>query len=444
MRPLGWCFILALCLLVAIPTAAKKKKEVKTIPDGTPISEWFADTTEVDISRLGRQYIITDYGVRQDSTVIQTQAIQTVIDSCAREGGIVVVPKGTFLTGSLFFRPGTHLYLEEGARLKGIDAITHYDIIDTRLEGQTIKYFAALVNAIGCNGFTISGKGTIDGNGWRFYDEFWLRRKVNPKCTNLEALRPRLVYIANSDDVTVSGVRLVNSGFWTNHIYNCNRVRYINCYIWANTEEYPKGPSTDGIDLDVVSDALIHGCYVNVNDDGICLKGGKGTWVDTIPGNGACERIIVQRCSFGKAGGGITFGSEAWNCRNVILRDCQMNQTGNIFRFKMRPDTPQVYEYVLAENISGTIKNGVRADKWSQFYNLLPRDPMPRSRVSHVTVRNIKVKASNQFYYLVDSDKFDLEDFTFEHIEATDKNGAFDTSYIKGCVVKDVKISAAP
>ena len=434
--------ILFAVILLAIGISAQgKKTRPMLFPDGTPISSWFSDTTEVNVDRLGKQYVITDYGVGIDSTIVQTKKIQDVIDRCAREGGgVVVIPRGTFLSGSLFFKPGTHLHLHEGARLKGIDAITNYSIIDTRLEGQTIKYFAALVNAIGCNGFTISGRGTIDGNGWRFWDEFWLRRKVNPKCTNLEALRPRLVYIANSDDVAVTGVRLVNSGFWTNHIYNCKRVRYINCYIWANTEEYPKGPSTDGLDLDAVSDALVHGCYVNVNDDGICLKGGKGTWVDTIAGNGACERIIVQKCSFGKAGGGITFGSEAWNCRNIILRDCKFHQTGNILRFKMRPDTPQKYEYVLAENITGDVKNGIRADRWMQFYDLKPRDNMPRTVVSHITVRNVNVIASNRFYYLEKSDKYDLEDFTFENIKAQNPKGEFDTSFVKGCVVKNVSI----
>ncbi len=252
-----------------------------TFPDGTPISDWFNDTTPVNVDKLGKKYIITDHGVTAgDSTKIQTEAIQKVIDLAASEGGgVIVVPEGTFLSGSLFFKPGTHLNIAEGGRLKGSDAITHYKIIKTRLEGQSINYFAALVNAEGVDGFTISGPGTIDGNGFRFWDEFWLRRKVNPKCTNLEALRPRLVYICNSNDVTVSNVRLVNSGFWTNHLYRCNRVKYLGCYIYASTDGYPKGPSTDAIDLDVCNDVLVNGCYVNVNDDAVCLKGGKGTWV---------------------------------------------------------------------------------------------------------------------------------------------------------------------
>lgn len=262
-----------ICILLSAITfsiSISAKQNTSTFPDGTPISSWFADTTDIELKDMGKPYIITDYGVINDSTVIQTEKIQEVIDRChANGGGVIVVPEGTYLTGSLFFKPGCNLYLKENATLKGSDAITHYKIVKTRLEGQTLDYFAALINADHHDGFTIAGKGTLNGNGHKFYDEFWLRRKVIKKCTNLEALRPRLVYISNSNDVKVSGIRMVNSGFWTNHLYKCKRVKYLNLYIYAPTSGYPKGPSTDAIDIDGCEDMLIRGCWVNVNDDGV-------------------------------------------------------------------------------------------------------------------------------------------------------------------------------
>lgn len=433
--------MLAMAVLSAV-SAGAKKKPADCFPDGMAIPAWFSDTAKVDITRLGKKYVITDYGVGRDTTVVQTEAIQKVIDrAAAAGGGVVVVPEGTFLTGSLFFPQGTHLHLAEGGRLKGSDAITHYKIIPTRLEGQTLKYFAALINFTGTDGFTISGQGTIDGNGRRFYDEFWLRRKVFPKCTNLEALRPRLVYIEKAKNVTVQDVRLVYSGFWTNHLYDCSNVRYLDCYIYAPTSGYPKGPSTDAIDLDGCRNVLIRGCYMNVNDDAVCLKGGKGTFVDTIPGNLPCRNIIVERCSFGIAGAGITFGSEAWDCSNVILRDCRFDGTGNILLFKMRPDTPQKYCNVLAENITGRTKRGVRVAAWRQFFDLKERADMPRSAVSGITLRNVDIKCSGKFYDVNKSDKYDLAGFTFENVKAEDTNGRFDTSYIKDCRVRNVALN---
>ena len=433
--------IAAVLLMAAVAADAKKKQQLW--PDGTPMDAWFADTAKVDVATLGRQYVITDYGVKGgDSTALQTEAIQKVIDTAASQGGgVVVVPRGTFLTGSLFFRPGTHLHLREGARLQGSDAITHYKIVKTRLEGQTLNYFAALINADGVDGFTITGSGTIDGNGRRFYDEFWLRRKVFPKCTNLEALRPRMIYISDSKNVTVQDVRLVYSGFWTNHLYRCSRVRYIGCYIYAPTSGYPKGPSTDALDLDACQDVHVRGCYINVNDDAVCLKGGKGTFVDKDSTNGPCRNVLIENVTYGVAGAGVTFGSEAWDCSNVILRNCTFNGTGNLVLFKMRPDTPQKYRNVLVENVSGTPKNGIRVARWMQFHNLLDRPDMPRSGVWNVTLRNADVRCSKKFYDVQQSDKYDLSGFTFENIKAEDPKGGFDTSYIKDCKVKDVTVN---
>ena len=273
---------------------AKKKVKTSVFPDGTPIPAWFSDTTRVDVASLGRQYVVTDYGVTTDSMVVQTKALQAVIDKAAKEGGgVVVIPRGTFLSGSLFFRQGTHLHLAEGGRLKGSDRIRNFPVVDTRMEGQSLKYFAALVNADSIDGFTITGSGTIDGNGHNYWEEFWIRREYNRQCTNLEALRPRLTYIPNCKNVTVQDVRLINSPFWTNHVYKSDHVRFLGCYIFSPTTGL-KAPSSDAIDLDVCHDVMVHGCYMSVNDDAVVLKGGKGTWADKDSNNGPNYNIIID------------------------------------------------------------------------------------------------------------------------------------------------------
>ena len=160
----GILFLLLLATVIAAARMPKKKPVVERWPDGTAMDAWFKDTTKVDILTLGRQYVITDYGVKNDSTVIQTQRLQQLIDRIAQEGGgVMVIPEGTFLTGALFFRQGTHLHVK--GRLKGSDRIGDFPILQTRIEGETCHYFSALINADGIDGFTISGTGTIDGNG---------------------------------------------------------------------------------------------------------------------------------------------------------------------------------------------------------------------------------------------------------------------------------------
>ena len=404
-------------------------------PDGGPIPEWFNDTSRVDVDTLGTKYVLTDYGVKRDSALVQTEAIQRVIDLAAeRGGGVVVVPEGTFLCGSLFFRQGTHLHLQDGAVLKGVDAIKHYPLVKTRMEGQTLMYFAALVNADGLDGFTITGHGTINGNGLRFWEEFWIRRRFNKDCTNLEALRPRLVYLSNCSNVQVQDVRLINSAFWTNHLYRCHHVKYIGCHIYAPTTGV-KAPSSDAIDIDYCHDILVSGCYMNVNDDAVVLKGGKGTFADKDPDNGPNRNVIVQRCAFGTVHACLTLGSESIYDRNILMRDCTFTDANRVLWLKMRPDTPQHYEYVTVENVIGTCGSFLVIRPWTQFYKPEKRDDMPLSQCNNVTIRNVRVNCK-RFFDVGASDKYRLKDFVFENFDYPDGVPPIDPSVIENCVIR--------
>ena len=111
--------ILTLALtLGCVPTFGKKVSK-DLWPDGTEISAWFKETTPVDLSKLGKQYRITDYGVVNDGR-IHTKDFQALIDMIAKNGGgVVIVPEGTYLTGALFFRQGVHLHINDGGMILG-------------------------------------------------------------------------------------------------------------------------------------------------------------------------------------------------------------------------------------------------------------------------------------------------------------------------------------
>lgn len=412
-------------------------------PDGTPIPEWFREHRVVSVKELGKQYCITNYGVQNDSTILQTERIQAVIDKAAQEGGgVICIPKGTFLSGSLFFRPRTHLYLEKGATLKGSDDISHFDVIDTRLEGQNLTYFAALVNVIGVDGFTLSGEGKINGNGLRFWKSFWLRRQVNPQCTNLEELRPRLVYIADSRNVQLSGVRLENSPFWTTHLYRCENVKLLNLSIFAPHSPV-KAPSSDAIDIDVCKNVLVKGCYMSVNDDAIALKGGKGPWADQDKvNNGSNLNIIIEDCIWGFCHSALTCGSESIHNRNILVRRCRVEHAQRLLWLKMRPDTPQNYEYIQLEDITGSAINFLFAQPWTQFFDLKDRKDVPYSYSSHVTMRNIQLDCDVLFAVKKDETQYKLSDFLFENLKITArKSGEICKDYIHNLQIRNVTVN---
>jgi polygalacturonase len=243
----------------------------------------------------------------------------------------------------------------------------------------------------------------------------------------------------------VQDVHLINSAFWTNHFYKSERIKYLYCTIYAPHEpQDAKAPSSDALDLDVCRDVLVHGCDISVNDDAVVLKGGKGTWADKDPDNGEVSNVLVQNCHYGFVHGCVTLGSESLHDWNVILRNCTVDEANNVLWLKMRPDTPQHYEYVTVENLTGNCRNFLLIKPWTQFFKPEQRDDMPLSQCNNIVIRNIRNMQCNTFYAVSPSDKYLLKDFTFENIDVTDVKGVLDASFIEGITVKNVVIKARP
>lgn len=444
------------CALLCMPSFAKKT--IDQWPDGTEIGDWFRQTEPVNVANLGKQYRVTDYGVVNDGK-LHTAEMQALIDQVAAEGGgVVVVPEGTYMTGALFFKQGVHLHLDNGGTLMGSNDPSDYPILKTRIEGETCLYYSALINADGLDGFTISGEGTIDGNGFTFWKHFWERRSWNPQCTNKDEQRPRLIYVSNSKNVQIDGVKLQNSAFWTTHIYNSENVKLLRLHI-SSPAKPVKAPSTDAIDLDVVKNVLVKNCYMSVNDDAIAIKGGKGPYADywrtpyndidinkfpEIIGDGGNENIIIEDCEYGFCHGCLTLGSESVYDHNIILRRIKVTEANNLLWLKMRPDTPQLYEYVTVEDIEGNGKNFLLIAPWTQFYDLKGRASIPMSYSNHITMRNITFDCNVFFNVKQQKDQYHLSNFTFENLVVTAKNADFHQEYVENFTVKNVKAEKKP
>lgn len=429
-----------ICILGFTQQNWSQERRNEFFPDGSKIPNWFSEVKKIKLEDLGKQFNIKDFGAVDDSTIIQTAIIQKAIDKAnSLGGGVIVIPKGTFLSGALFFKPNTHLYVSEGAVLKGSDNIADYPYIPSRIEGQSIDYFSALVNAYGVDGLTISGEGTINGNGLKYWEAFWQRRKENPKCTNLEVSRPRLVFIWNSDNVQVQDVKLINSGFWSSHYYQCNYVKVLDVRI-SSPHEPVKAPSTDATDLDVCSNVLIKGCYMAVNDDAIALKGGKGPWADKDSTNGENTNIIIEDCEFGFCHSALTCGSEAIHNKNIVMRNCHVNEAMRLLWLKMRPDTPQKYEYITVENIRGQAHSMVYVKPWTQFFDLKGRKDVPLSYSENITLRNIELDCE-VFFDIAIGESNRLSDFTFENLKIKAKNADYNKGLIKGLTLSNVIVN---
>ena len=379
-----------------------------------------------------QNYIITQLGVGSDSTKLSTHAIQNIIDKAEENGGgTIVIPKGVYLTGALFFKPKTKLLLQQGAELKGSDDISNYPLIPSRMEGRSIYYYAAVINAYHVDSFSITGPGRINGNGLRYWEYFWAyrdsMRKIGKSATNLEVHRPRLLFIWGCNDVIIQNVKLHNSGFWTTHLYQCNNVLIENCDIRSPFKPVP-APSTDGVDIDVCKKVTIRNCYISVNDDAVCIKGGKGPDAHKRSENGIVEDILVENCDFGDSHGTLTLGSECIHARNIIVRNCKVDNNTPILRLKMRPDTYQVYEDILIENVTGKCGTIISMAPWKQFFDMGGSTEKPFATVRNITFSNINVQCKS-FGDMEGNPADTVSKIVFRDINATAESPTLKTKY---------------
>ena len=349
--------------------------------------------------------------IKEWSLFIPARDLQAEIDAVAAAGGgTLSLGPGVYRTGALFFKPGVNLHLDKGATIVGVDGAEGYPMRETRIEGETCLYYPALINADGCDGFTISGEGVIDGHGANTWEEFWTRRAAARKSgedfRNKTLMRPRLLYVSNSKNVDVSGVTFKNSKFWTTHFYDCEDVIVHDCTIVAEilTDSHGKklkGPSTDAVDIDKCRRFTVRNCVIAVNDDGVVVKGGKGAWANDytkFPGNGPSSDVLVEGCTFlAPTHSALTLGSECPAAKGITMRNCTVEGVGNLLNLKMRTDTPQTYEDVLVEGVAGSCATFLNAQTWTQYENLQGRTRAELlSTAKNVTMRKCTIACQQE------------------------------------------------
>lgn len=386
----------------------------------------------------------TKVGIVGDGTTLNTANIQKAIDDCSAKVGCTLrFPKGVFLTGAIFLKKGVNLHLDEGAVIKGSTDRKDYPKAETRIEGHFEPWLPALINADKVDKLRITGKGTFDGNGAPFWEDFWARRKANPKTTNLDVERPRLMFIQNSKNVKISGMTFKDSGFWNLHIYNCQNVTVENSRF-----EVPNGvraPSSDGIDIDSSQNVTIRGCSFRVDDDSVCLKGSKGPFAMDDKSSPPVENIRIVDCIFERGHGVVTLGSEATIVRNVFVEKIKVIGPIALVRLKLRPDTPQFYENIhyrdiTLENAGGSL---IEVRPWRQFFDLKGQPP-PKSTVRNVTLTNVKGTYGALGEIQGNPNQTEIDGITLKNIDVQVKNEELKAVDVKNLKIENVKVNGKP
>lgn len=250
-----------------------------------------------------KEYNILDYGAVNDTTTLNTIAVQKAIDACTKAGGgIVRIPAGNYVIGSIKLKSNVTLSLDYGASLLGSQDINDYatDLIPAR-EGNT----HCLIYAEKAKNITIEGLGVIDGRGT---PEAFPRKNGAP--------RPRLLRMVNCDGLTFSKVTYKRPAFWGIHIIDSKNVHFNGTIVRFRNNGY----NNDGLDIDGCENVLIENCDVDAGDDAICLK-------STLK---PCKNIEVKNCIVSSNTAALKFGTSSRGgfidvkVSNCYFYDCPM------------------------------------------------------------------------------------------------------------------------
>jgi len=268
-------------------------------------------------------YNILDFGAVPDGETRSTKAIQRAIDKCTKTGGTVLIPAGAFLSGTLRLRSDVELHLEHGSRL--ISCLDEEDMIDYFKEDSDDNEVdgwegGCFLFALHEKNIAITGTGVIDGQGRKVFFDDDPEYAFEGSPLAVAGFRPRMSYLEDVENLTVSDVTFYDSAFWTLHMAGCRKVRINNIVI----ENNKRGPNTDGIDPDCCQDVIIRGCRIISGDDNVVIK----STTPMYKRYGDCRDIIVSDCILSSNCSGIKIGTETYGdihditVTGCILRDC--------------------------------------------------------------------------------------------------------------------------
>ncbi len=299
-----------------------------------------------------RRVALTDFGAVGDGVTDNTEAFRRAIAALSKKGGHLDVPAGIFLTGPIVLESRIDLHLERGAVIMMTpDRAAFWDKDSTKMVPG--------ISADDCTDISITGEGTIDGNGrwWRAVkrnkvsDEEWkaFRRMGGTvaDCGKLwypydldhadnvaegykaqEKLRTHLIRLTDCERVLVGGVTLQNAPKFHLVPQRCRQV-----IIDGVTVRCPwNAQNGDGIDLMQSKDVLVTRCTVDVGDDGICLKAGAG---QAALEAGPTARVLVCDNTVYHAHGGFVIGSEfSGGMEDIVVVRNLFSGTDTGLRFK--------------------------------------------------------------------------------------------------------------
>lgn len=362
------------------------------------------------------QYLITDYGAIADDKEATSAAIQKAIDLAhTNNGGVVVIPKGEWITKKIHLKSNINLHLDEGARLVFTsDPEDYLPAVFTTWEGMECYNYSPLVYAFECENIAITGQGELYANMdtwniWRHrppahlnslkwlyelassYSPVEERNMVNDTSN----LRPHFIQLNRCNHVLIEDISIKNSPFWTLHPYLSNDIVIRNVKINAH------GHNNDGVDPEMSQNMLIENCFFDQGDDAIAVKSGRNQ--DAWRLNTPTKNLVIRNCSVKNGHQLLAIGSElSGGIENVFIDSCIVADGASMFHLVFIKTNERRGGYVKNIYVSNIRADkmrdgilGIETDVLYQWRDLVPTIERRLTSIENISLQNVQANDVN-------------------------------------------------
>ena len=292
----------------------------------------------------GAMLNVRGFGARGDGKTLDSPAINRAILAASQQGGgTVLIPAGTYLSGSIRLTNNIHLLLDAGAMILGApQEMNVYDPTEpwegmAYQDGGHTYFHNSLIWGENLTNISITGPGMIHGGGLvrgdRLLDQMcgfseWSPTngaRRTPPTNGPARLGNKAIALKLCRGVLLRDVTIAHGGHFAILATGCDGMTVDG--VTLDTDR-------DGIDIDCCRNTTVSNCRINSpNDDGLCPKSSFALGRKVIT-----ENLTIMNCQVSgfeegtlldgtmkprRGTGRIKFGTEAnGGFRNVTVANC--------------------------------------------------------------------------------------------------------------------------
>ena len=241
---------------------------------GSPASSQAAETTP----SAGAVFNVRDYGAAGAGQALDSPAINKAIAACAAAGGgTVLMPAGTYLSGSIRLQSNIRLLIDAGATILGApQEMNAYDETEPYTlggyqDGGHCYFHNSLIWGENLTNVFITGNGLINGGGLvrsdGVLDKMVGFNKFDPAVTNAAPpvrLGNKAIALKLCRNVLIRDITILHGGHFAILVTGCDNLTVDN--VTMDTDR-------DGIDIDCCRNVMVSNCRINSpGDDALCPK----------------------------------------------------------------------------------------------------------------------------------------------------------------------------